>query len=459
MNMSRAALGRLAAKQRVMRLPRFLKILIVAQVFSAFVTESKFLPLKHNVGYFETMAVALAIVTAVYFISKGLPIRVHRAMLPLTLMAVVACISYYQLISATAERQSFAALSIVILVVALLMSVVWYNVVVADEDAPNLLLKAVAISTVIIALWVIRDSIGAGGNIAAAGPFRNRAHAGIYMHSAFWLVLAAANWPKTRGFNRILTYLAAALVLYIVSTSGRRSVYFALGLGMAGMVAAMAFSNWKTRQRVLTLLLVSAVSLGFVYFVLADFWEPAAFFKTRITMIDERLEAFTATSVEETDVDFIVLQRQGALHGFSEHPILGIGYGGFAHSEYSPTGHEVHSTPMRFLVELGLVGIALYLWFVLEAVGAGFRAWRNSRGGPYETAALILLVGILALSVSYAYNRQMTERVFWLYFAFLMVVDTRLRPIPKPPPGTTTRGVPVRRLRRLPPQYHARLGG
>jgi O-antigen ligase len=144
----------------------------------------------------------------------------------------------------------------------------------------------------------------------------------------------------------------------------------------------MSFADWKTRRRVLTLLGVTAVALGFVYFVLADFWEPAAFFKTRITMVDERLQAFTTTSVDDTEADFIVLQRQGALRGFFENPILGIGYGGFAESEYSPTGHEVHSTPMRFLVELGLVGITLYVWFVLEAVATAFRAWRNSLGGP-----------------------------------------------------------------------------
>jgi O-antigen ligase len=350
------------------------------------------------------------------------------------------------------------------------MSVVWYNLLLADDNAPDLLLKAVAVTTVIIALWVVKDSIASGGNIAAAGPFRNRAHAGIYMHSAFWLVLAGANWPRARGYQQLLTYVAAILVLYIVATAGRRSVYFALALGLTGLAAGMSFADWKTRRRVLTLLGVTAVSLGIVYFVLADFWEPAAFFKTRITMVDERLEAFTTTSVDETEVDFIVLQRQGALRGFFENPILGIGYGGFAESEYSPTGHEVHSTPLRFLVELGLVGITLYVWFVLEAVATAFRAWRNSLGGPYATAALILLVGILALSVSYTYNRQMTERVFWLYFAFLMVVETRLRPIP---PSQTPQQVPqpqapkqiplsrmppqVPRRRQLPPAYRARL--
>jgi hypothetical protein len=79
-------------------------------------------------------------------------------------------------------------------------------------------------------------------------------------------------------------------------------------------------------------------------------------------------------------------------------------------------------------------------------------------------------VGIISLSVSYTYNRQMTERVFWLYFAFLMVVETRLRPISQSrapqqvPQPQAARQNPLSRMppqvprrRRLPPAYRARL--
>lgn len=425
--MNPALTRRIPTNRKPNSLPKYLKFLVLAQIVSAFFTETRFLPLKHNVGAFEFTAVVLTGAALIYFVGRELPLRSHRVLLPLFILAVVAGVSYYQLMSAIPERQSFGALSVIILIVSVAMAVVWYNLLLVDEETLDHFIRAITYTAGVIALWILYDSIRGGGAIGIAGPFRNRAHAGIYMHSAFWLVLAKANWPKTKGLERVVTYLILGLVLYTIATAGRRSVYFALGVGFVGLAGATLFAGWHTRQRVVTLLMVSATTLGLVYFVLSDFWLPAAFFKERITMVDERLQAFTTSSVEDTEIDFIVLQRQGVIRGFLENPILGIGYGGFAKSEYSPTEHEVHSTPLRFLVELGVVGIALYAWFMLEVAGTAFRVWRVSRGGPYETAALILLMGILALTVSYTYNRQMTERIFWLYLAFIMALDTRLK--------------------------------
>ena len=80
----------------------------------------------------------------------------------------------------------------------------------------------------IAAVWVLQDSIASGGNISAAGPFKGRAHAGIYMHTAFWLVLVRASWPRGSRWERIATYPIVAILLYTIAASGRRSVFFAL---------------------------------------------------------------------------------------------------------------------------------------------------------------------------------------------------------------------------------------
>ncbi|HXK39484.1 MAG TPA: hypothetical protein VJ837_01495, partial [Candidatus Paceibacterota bacterium] len=92
-------------------------------------------------------------------------------------------------------------------------------------------------------------------------------------------------------------------------------------------------------------------------------------------------------------------------------------------SEYSE-GHEMHSTPMRFVAELGIVGVILYLWFTFEVLATGYRSWRGNMRTPYEAVSLLLLVALVSLTVSYGYNRQMTDRTFWLLLPFTMALET-----------------------------------
>jgi len=407
----------------VRELPLALRLLIVAQTASVFLTDTRFLPVKHNVGAFEVVAALISISTLIYFVTKNIPVRFHRVMLPLFLLVIAALLSSYKLMTAVPERQAFSLLSIVILMVSSVVLLVWYNLLLVRERNLDLFLRALTYAAAVAAVWVLMDSIASGGNISAAGPFKSRSHAGIYMHTAFWLVLVRANWPRGSRWERVVTYPILAILLYTISASGRRSVFFALAVGLLVLALGMFVSSAKAGRRVAMFVITSVGVLAGVYFIVSDFWEPAAFFKTRVGMVDERLNAFTATSVEDTDIDFVVLQRQGGVRAFKENPILGIGYGGFWESEYSE-GHEMHSTPMRFVAELGIIGVLLYAWFTIEAIAAAYRAWRANMRGPYEAVSLILLVALVSLTVSYGYNRQMTDRTFWLLLPFAIAFET-----------------------------------
>ena len=122
------------------------------------------------------------------------------------------------------------------------------------------------------------------------------------------------------------------------------------------------------------------------------------YLQTRVGMIDDRLEAALGASKETAArKGFFELQREGVSYAFRTHPIIGIGWGGFAKSQYSPTGHEVHSTPLRFVAETGLVGTAFYVFFMfvlLRSVWVGFLWMRRS---PWGNAYLVLAVGFSSL--------------------------------------------------------------
>jgi O-antigen ligase len=141
-------------------------------------------------------------------------------------------------------------------------------------------------------------------------------------------------------------------------------------------------------------------------------------------MIDDRLkDAVGVTEEDATEKSFFALQKEGVRTAFLAHPLLGVGWGGFAKSQWSPTGHEVHSTPLRFVAETGLLGICLYVMFMALTATAAWRAFKRLRATPYGPAAYVLLAGFATLCVSYLYNRHITERTFWLLLAVLVTQD------------------------------------
>ncbi len=127
--------------------------------------------------------------------------------------------------------------------------------------------------------------------------------------------------------------------------------------------------------------------------------------------------------------NFFEMQRVGVMTAFRDYPIFGIGWGGFYRSRYSPTGHEVHSTPLRFLAELGLVGLALYLALMWVLLVGSLRIVALLRRTVYRTPALVLAIALWSLSVSYVYNRHITERTFWLLLLFFVTFEAFARSV------------------------------
>jgi hypothetical protein len=155
-----------------------------------------------------------------------------------------------------------------------------------------------------------------------------------------------------------------------------------------------------------------------------EYLPQLGFFQDRVGMIDDRLGSALAISEDDAaEKSFFLLQREGVRHAFTTHPFLGIGWGGFAKSQYSPTGHEVHSTPLRFLAETGLVGLSLYVFFMIAVLRSVWAAYLTMRKTEYGNSYMVLAVGFTSLTVSYAYNRHVTERTFWLLMAVIFAAE------------------------------------
>jgi O-antigen ligase len=114
---------------------------------------------------------------------------------------------------------------------------------------------------------------------------------------------------------------------------------------------------------------------------------------------------------------------------FEEHPILGAGFGIADVEASAPTGDTpvpVHSDYLRVLADLGLLGLAAYLWLVVGAGVEGLRALGRLSVPFYRAIALSFLtvwVGFMIVRVS---GNVLTHQVFQYSFWALAAVTLAL---------------------------------
>ncbi len=426
-------------------LPRRFRFLLPPLVASAFLTETKLVPfLRNNVTLFEVLGALLVVVT-LFAPAVGRPLRFHpvvRVVLALTFFAALS------LVNIQSNRLAAGVIQVIIVAFLLCFLVATENLFATYRVTPAYLLRLVTYAVLAVGPWVIWAGLQAEGYIPAVGPFRNRAHMGSYMLTALWMILAFSQWPGLKRRERLASYGAMALALYAIAVSGRRSVYLALFLGLAALGTGLVASRHQRRSRTLLGVLFAGGVLFFVYTYLADFLPQAAFFQERVHLIDDRLvEAMGVIEKEAMERSFFGLQKEAVRIAFLAHPLLGVGWGGFPKSHWSPTGHEVHSTPLRFAAELGLVGVVLYATLMALVAASAWRALRRLRNGPYAATAFTLLVGFASLCVSYLYNRHITERTFWLLLVVLVAQEAFSLAWARRAPGGAAR--------RASPRHHA----
>jgi O-antigen ligase len=107
---------------------------------------------------------------------------------------------------------------------------------------------------------------------------------------------------------------------------------------------------------------------------------------------------------------------------FGEHPVFGTGYRSFDEVKNLPSGPVAtplefvdtsHNTFLTYLVELGILGLALLLSFWGWVLWRAFRHRRADRGAPWLT------LGWVVLLVVYVVNAMLIDMRFYSYVAVL----------------------------------------
>ncbi|KRT70635.1 MAG: O-antigen polymerase [candidate division NC10 bacterium CSP1-5] len=210
---------------------------------------------------------------------------------------------------------------------------------------------------------------------------------------AFYLA-ASANTTRMSGLLKLVNYAYIPAAFVGLALSGTRTAMIAAVPGMAFGLAALTRLRLSARVAVL-LLLTSAA------FILLPYVQSLRSF--------QRLGTTYAELSEGTLNNRTNNWREG-LATFSEHPLIGVG--GDMYSSENSLGKIAHNSFISVLVELGLIGFALFGSILMFAV---ISAWGQPKWDArfWLTTLLVWAIGASALTYEY-------KKATWLFLSFVI---------------------------------------
>ena len=223
------------------------------------------------------------------------------------------------------------------------------------------------------------------------GPYVNHNHYAGLMELLVPIPIVIALSKLSSVRTRMLAALAAALMAGTVLLSGSRGGLLALTIELAVLVGLTKIQRKTVKVRVaLSASLVAALGIAA--------WIGGGEITSRLESIG------TETRQELSGGMRLNIDRDG-LKMFSHRPVFGFGLGTFATAypgfrSFSTTFfvNEAHNDYIQLLVETGIVGFGLMLWFLASfyrAAARKARGWETTVNGALALAAIVGCTGLL----------------------------------------------------------------
>jgi O-antigen ligase len=262
---------------------------------------------------------------------------------------------------------------------------------------------------------------GSGGR--ATGSIGQANELGSFL--AMFAVIAFALVPGVKSWvGRIVmlgTFVAASVGLIYSLSRG----------AMLAFVASLFPVAWRT-SRVLFALLLAAAALS-------PWWAPD-YLKDRILKSESEVEGS-----DEVALDMAAQARlqtwQSLMEVVKTHPIDGIGFTGLGDVlpdigeglGLSEVKDSAHNTYLRMIAEMGILGIAAFLWLMTRCLVLSERAFRAARTRFDRGIAVGLMGATISMLVACAFGDRFFNVViagsFWVVSALAEdIVDEARRP-------------------------------
>ena len=256
----------------------------------------------------------------------------------------------------------------------------------------------------------------------ATGTFHNPNHLGTFLMSGIVILTAFYAHYPLRGPLRWLLFLAVAMGIGGLLSTFSRANWMALIIGGGLGLQLAGKLRWKYIFGLLFVFALAIVSLKeFVPFADHIFQRFASIF----TLFNE---FDSLGQVSSTARVYFVMAAFGM---FFDNPLLGIGWRSYPVflGDYKPENFphwiptlESHTTFATIFAEIGLVGVAVALWFLWRVANDTLAARRRMRD-PFLRAILSSLIAVfVAFQVSISFTADFNNNFLWFFTGMIYAV-------------------------------------
>lgn len=266
---------------------------------------------------------------------------------------------------------------------------------------------------IVAALTVVPATLQAMAGLRAVGLHANPNQ---YARALVLALLALAYLVKVQGFTRSRSwlFLAPVLVWGTMATGSRSGLLVLLG---AGLLIAYDLAPRKNRAAVMAGAVV-VLAVGFVGVVSAsERFDPTSALEDRgASRLDIWLVA--VRQIDDAPIQGMGLSnfRSQAVSLLTSEPGVAITGGHLLDNE---EGLAVHNQYLDFLVNLGIVGLGLYVWTVGRA-GTGIwysnPEWRGA-------ARIVLLQMLAAVSFTLLFGSAINNKHLWMLIGISIAMN------------------------------------
>ncbi|HEY3268020.1 MAG TPA: hypothetical protein VGM37_13930 [Armatimonadota bacterium] len=225
------------------------------------------------------------------------------------------------------------------------------------------------------------------------------------------VILAIATAPSYRSWHRVLVYVVVMIALAGIIAALARGVWACTSIAFAGMMI------WSRRTQLVqaAVLALIAASVVQAVFPLNVAERAASAFDTEdVSRNDRELEFSTVT------LPFVLSHPFGAGTG-SMSAVGSIQvWGGGSPADMLLGRGRIHNGFLLVAIELGWLGLGIYLWFLGTVLYTSMELYRNSRD-PYIRDLALGLFGVMIFFVIYNFSGPMLTTPLFSYNIWALV--------------------------------------
>src|SRR5437868_4701098 len=261
--------------------------------------------------------------------------------------------------------------------------------------------------------YIVDETVGIHAD-RARGPFLQAVANGMTINMLALIALDSFRRLRLRGALAMFFFVAVPIAVLATKT---RAVW----LGFAGSVIVLMFSSSK-RVRYACLALIVAAALAVC---------SAITFGNPNNSIADRFE-------EQSPMEFRIAMYRAGWEMFLEKPVFGWGIRDMQAElasrveDFHQEEFFLHNTYLEILVQHGLLGIALYLWIVVDLVRLGRHAGSTSLHGQFLDRGFqsiwVVFVLVYLINASFVVmNYQFVNGLLFTFAGMLAAQNRRLR--------------------------------